>query len=584
MKTTVIFLIFIELNLIFGSCPNNCNNHGTCSGTTCTCTESWIGDDCSIRLETLQSGIQKSGSVDRWSWSFYVVSNAISGGGIRVDIDPPETGINGDCDIFIRRGSLPTSTKWDKANIDWGTKASLVVENAGADRYYIGVYANFLKCDFFIKATITGDCPNGCGSHGHCATVSNVPMCVCDSGYSGSTCSDEVQIIRLNLENTGHVNKNEWKYYYLNLVDNVTQLIVSVNITNSSPELHDCDLYIKLNQIPSFVVWDYKDSSTQLKYDISIPSPLKGKWYLGFWGYKECDFKLTLKTVKGDCAYCSKHGVCLPPCQCQSDYSGDYCETKKTPLITGESVVGYVGQNLWNYYKYQSTSLQTNIVIGVQQDPLPVNADCDLYVKSGMSPTRFSFEYLEISRSPSYNLVISDALHDVLFIGVYGWYPCSYSLNITETQKCADGCGHGNCTNQGICVCDAGWFGSSCGQQGDSLQSGVKYTSQIYNANDWKYYYFRATTTNTLIVSLKETGLQSANSGLLYLFIREDTAPTLREYDYTDVDFNKGFHSITIPLEDRTESSDWIIGVYGSASVVNGQGVPFEIVAWQPNS
>jgi len=125
-----------------------------------------------------------------------------------------------------------------------------------------------------------------------------------------------------------------------------------VNITSLPPEAHDCDVYIRKEQIPTLLLSDYKDTSTQSNFVFSIPHPMATTWYLGFWGYKQCNYKFRLTTVDGMCtAQCSNHGVCVSNiCRCSAGFVGDYCENKTAPLVNYEIASGRVAPSTWNYY------------------------------------------------------------------------------------------------------------------------------------------------------------------------------------------------------------------------------------------
>jgi len=81
-------------------------------------------------------------------------------------------------------------------------------------------------------------------------------------------------------------------------------------------------------------------------------------------------------------------------------------------------------------------------------------------------------------------------------------------------------------------------------------------------------------------VTLKEEGLESATVGVLYLLVAEAYEPTLRNFDFIDIDFTKGFHTLTIPLDNRVGEIDWIIGVY--ATVFVSKRLDFKLIVWEP--
>jgi len=131
-----------------------------------------------------------------------------------------------------------------------------------------------------------------------------------------------------------------------------------------------------------------------------------------------------------------------------------------------------------------------------------------------------------------------------------------------------------------VCECDAEWMGPDCNSQHVMLSSGQVVNGIINQTNEWRYYHFKSNAT-TFIVSLKEEGFESTMIGMLYLLVAERYEPNLRSYDYMDVDLNRGFHTLTIILDNRPgEQIDWIIGVYGSVYLNNP--LNFKLLVWQP--
>lgn len=92
---------------------------------------------------------------------------------------------------------------------------------------------------------------------------------------------------------------------------------------------------------------------------------------------------------------CSKHGVCsqsTATCSCDIGFSGQYCQTMTSQMLLGRSYPGFVAENIWNVYKYQSSTSET-LVVSINQTASVPNADCDLYVKSGAVPTLTAYDY-----------------------------------------------------------------------------------------------------------------------------------------------------------------------------------------------
>jgi hypothetical protein len=277
---------------------------------------------------------------------------------------------------------------------------------------------------------------------------------------------------------------------------------------------------------------------------------------------------------------CSDHGSCGGSiCSCIPGYIGQYCENKTAPLNPGEQVTGYVEENIWNYYTYQADPVQDNIVITVSQ--LNPDGDCDLYVRFNNTPSRWLFDYIDISSTQTYVLSIPNVVGQVVHMGVFGWKKTEYNLKVEHTQTCIPNCvqGHGTCTPEGVCRCVDPWSGPACDQEYQTLVSTVPVTGSV-TANEFHYYRFTSTQT-TVVISLRETWeTPTTNVGLLNLLVSEAVTPTLRQYDYADFSLNKSFHTVTMVLDARKdETITWIVGVFGSGFVVNKSS--YKLVAWE---
>jgi hypothetical protein len=252
-----------------------------------------------------------------------------------------------------------------------------------------------------------------------------------------------------------------------------------------------------------------------------------------------------------------------------------------------EKVSGLVDKETWNYYHYTANT-NFKLVISLTQT---MAGDCDLYVRMSERdpPSRFEYDYQEISPQTSVSIEIPDAHQNTLQIGVFGWEKCTYDLTLTLTAGCPGNCNsqgnHGACT-AGTCVCAGAWVGDECQYPLRILTSGVKTNTTLNNQNDWVYYRFTSTST-TLVISLKERMTQDAIAAdntfsALELFVQEGSFPTRKLSDYA-VSTTDLFKSVTISLDDRPKSDlqiDWYIGVYTSSSLT--EPVTYDLMAWQP--
>jgi hypothetical protein len=106
-------------------------------------------------------------------------------------------------------------------------------------------------------------------------------------------------------------------------------------------------------------------------------------------------------------------------CDCDCD-----CELDDTRVNMGDTYSGKATTGTWNYWHAQYFTMS----------PLSVNVtqtstgDCDLYVRSGQNPTRFIYQFAELSVSQEFGVVIPSAGNDTWYIGIYGWSTCSYDI------------------------------------------------------------------------------------------------------------------------------------------------------------
>jgi len=533
----------------------------------------------------LRSGQNYSTEIPGNTWAYFSIGNTVPGGVIRVATAPVQIfGQSGfqDADLYIKFGSLPTINFYDKRDISYGADGYIIVDNAFQGQYYIGVFGQpyTRRVAFSIVARIDGLCPSGC-INGNCVNG----VCHCREGWSGDDCSIAVTHVGLLFDRLyiDSVAYDTWKYFFTDLQTSMTEFFVIVNITSQPPSQHVCDVFVRYDEVPDDFHWDhYESSEIGPNFVITVPNATKGRWYIAFWGNKQCDFKLQLKSGTQRClSKCSGHGICTSSgCRCIPQYNGTYCESKLLPLQNNELVSGYVEQNVWNYYEFDTDTQDNIVVILNQTNSTNSGGNCDLYAKYGGRPTKFNYDFVEVGTNLSYELLITEPLKERLFIGVSGFKDCNYLLKVIKTQGCTDQCKlHGTCVN-GVCKCNPGYSGENCDSSFRIITSGQELHSVMTRPGEWQYYNFTVTTF-TAVVALKEHNQGKGTEGFLNLYLSEGLPPTLTNFAIKEIG-RSFYHNIAAAINlQRQPPFNLYLGV--NAGPYFQEHVPYSITAWCPD-
>jgi EGF-like domain len=574
LKNLIVLLVVLgTLESVFCSCENNCSGHGHCSGSTCQCQSPYAGTDCSIFDMQLTSGRQVSSqAVDRMEWKFYHISVPYSPASMTWSVEQTSQFQNADCDLYIRRNNYPTRGTYDYRDIT--TRSSFSVDMNGVENgvWYAGVYG-YHQCGFSIKVQLDGSCPSSCSGHGTC----NAGTCSCNSGWSGEACDVQDSEMVLGQYYDATAETGTWRYYFVAASDDWESL--DFDMTQPSGQ-GDCDLYVRVGGRPTMFRYDFANLTTAATSTVRVSEVRSAIYHVGVYGYVGCTYRLraqkTTPSGPSDCAnQCSMHGSCSrSQCECRSAFVGQQCERMVIKLSYASPVHGFAGDNAWNYYTAQDFSSNPLIVNIAQNDAA---ADCDLYVRRGQDPTRFQYDALDISANQSFNLTIAEPGDDTWHIGVYGWYPCEYTITLLEATTCDCPRGaHGSCPSGTTgCVCNDGWAGDACDIAIGQLTIAAPATGTI-NFNAWDYY--QITVTSSYVAAV----VQEVNTqGFVWLFISQTEFPTLQTYDASDQEPNTSVHYATAQFK-TVETFTYTIGVYGSPFNAHQVGVPYKLVVWAP--
>lgn len=429
------------------TCPSDCSGHGQCNvlTSTCTCNSGWYGRSCSETAVLAPNG-WKSETVATGKWLYYY--HTVSAGTNALNLTVTQEGIAGsagDVDVYIKNGSVPTTSNWDMADTTLRRTFSLAIPNPTVGvTYYFGFYG-FTDASFRWQLNVVTSslgCPNQCSgaSHGTCNTATNV--CECKTGFSGPSCNQMTTDLVVGTGSvvatpvSGSVSPSEWNYYS---VTPRTSSPMTIRVTHSQGE--DCDVYVQRGRNPSRFDFLYRDITYTTDTQIVVSNPLEATYHIGVLGFTSCNYQVSASIAAANSCpqQCTRNGgTCQGTsqvCVCPANKAGEFCESSLTAIRSGETITGSVGKNQWAYFKYSGPASAFSIVL---HEDTPSNSAGVLWLYSSIlqSPTLTSFDWQDTSTNTKTHRINVEIHQHVTsahyYIGVYG---SPYAINAVNSFR-----------------------------------------------------------------------------------------------------------------------------------------------------
>jgi uncharacterized membrane protein len=242
------------------------------------------------------------------------------------------SGGTGDADLYVRKGSQPTTSQYDYRPYLVGNNEAVMIDNPAAATWYIMVRGYQAFAGVTLLATYGGGTPPG--------TVTTLQNGVAVTGLKGDTGSQT--------------------FFKIDVPAGQAKFEVAM-----SGGTGDADLYVKKGAKPTTSDWDYRPYLIGNNETVTIDNPAAATWYIMLNGYMAFD------------------GVTL-----KATYTP--VPEQVTVLTNGVAMTGLSGASgSETFYKIDVPTGQDFLRIEISGG----TGDADLYVKKGAKPTLTSWDY-----------------------------------------------------------------------------------------------------------------------------------------------------------------------------------------------
>jgi hypothetical protein len=320
---------------------------------------------------------------------------------------------SGDVDLYAKYGGIPNQEDWDYADAGVQLNTTMVIETPQPGDWYFGLYGYASSTPFTFRVlTAVAECPNQCSgpTHGTCNGVS----CRCNTGFSGTTCETNTQLIQFNQNYEGHVDGGEWNYWK---VQSGTSNNMVVSLTQNDRQ--DCDLYINSGQLPTRFQYQYRHTGIDKDSVVRIDNPGSQLWWIGVFGFTNCDYVFNV-TQGSSCPRCV-NGNCDAQgrCICAPGFAGEQCDIAVVEVQNGQKVQGSVSANEWKYYKFTATASSIQALV----KETTTRGQVWLFVSMATAPSLAAYDYADQTLNSGLHKVsvsIASSRQQTYYIGVYG--------------------------------------------------------------------------------------------------------------------------------------------------------------------